>query len=197
LPPRLLVYGYEPFGTEPVNPSGAAVRALSGTSFGDVDVHTVVLPVTWDGTFALLQRVLEELRPTLVLGVGQGTDCFQVETRALNANGPKPDNAGALAGPLVEQGAAGELPVTLDAQAMLDAVTAVVSGVPVRRSDNAGGFLCNHTLYKTLSWGQHRGAACGFLHVPRLGHAPQHTINAAVAAAVAALAQNPRLAATT
>ncbi len=194
MPPRLLVYGYEPFGTEPVNPSGAAVRALSGASFGTVDVHTVVLPVTWDGTFALLQRVLEELRPILVLGVGQGTDCFQVETRALNANGPKADNAGALAGPVVEDGSADVLGVTLDAQAVLDAVASVVTGVPVRLSDNAGGFLCNHTLYKTLSWAQRSGAACGFLHVPRLGHAPQHTINAAVAAAVAALAQDPRLA---
>ena len=185
---RLLVYGYEPFGSEPVNPSGVAVRTLHGVTLGDTLVHAVVLPVTWDGTFVALQRVLDELRPQVVLGVGQGTDCFQVETRALNANGPKTDNNGATAGPQVEPGAADELPVTLDANTLLSAVAAVVRDVPVRLSGNAGGFLCNHTLYKTLAWSAPRRARCGFLHVPKLGVAPQEVINAAVLSGVEAVA---------
>jgi len=181
---HLVVFGFEPFGEEPVNPSGQAALALDGRTLRDISIHGVVLPVTYQGAFPALQKHLDQWEPDGVLGVGQGKASFDVEWWAHNVVGVRLDNDGRSQGhTVVEPGGEEKLAVSLDTTLVFDAVTASVgSAAPVLHSDSAGDYLCNHTLYRLLQWADGEVAA-GFLHVPRLAVCAQPIITAAVEAA--------------
>jgi len=182
-----VLFGFEPFGDEPVNPSGVAVQALHGRQFHGVRVESVVLPVVYDAAFPLLQRVLEAGMPRAVMGVGQGKDNFRIETLARNHVGERPDNGGApRAVSVVDANAPEHVATSWRADLVLRAVAAAAGTVPVGMSDNAGDFLCNHTLFRLLSFLDGQTPA-GFLHVPRLSVVTQGVINQCVEAAVSAL----------
>lgn len=185
---HILVFGFEPFGEEPINPSGEAARALDGKSVSGATIHGVVLPVTYGGAFPALKEHLRKWEPDAVLGVGQGKVGFHVEWWAHNVVGVRQDNDGRTQGrTTVDPRGEERLAVTLDAEAVFAAVKRVVGDkAPVAMSDSAGDYLCNHTLYKLLQWAG-EDVPAGFFHVPRLFECPQPVITAAVEAALSVL----------
>jgi pyroglutamyl-peptidase len=185
---HVVLFGFEPFGAHPVNPSGVAVESLDGAVLHGVEVVGVVLPVLYAEAYSVLDQTLQWARPAAVLGVGQGLDCFAVERVACNVVGLKPDNDGVLLPGPVDASGPPALPTTLDTPHLLQAVRTAVGtdGPPCTLSDDAGTFLCNHTLYRLLRSADGR-LPCGFLHVPTLDTAPQHLTTAAVTAATGLL----------
>lgn len=183
---HLIIFGFEPFGGAQTNPSGRAARALDRTQVAGVPVVGVVLPVVWRSAWPGLAAVLAGGTARAVLGVGQGGATFRVERCALNHAGAREDNTGMPGphGPVVAT-APPRLAVRLDVGAVVAAVRRQVGAEAlVEPSENAGDYLCNHTLFHLLN-----GTAqpAGFLHVPRPEHAAQDAVTAAVRAAAAAL----------
>lgn len=179
-PPGILVTGFEPFAGEPVNPSALLAQALHGTRVGAAAVQSRVLPCTFGGALAVLHAALAELRPALVLALGQagGRAALGVERVAINLDDARiADNAGAqpLDRPVVAGGPAAYFS-TLPVKAMVAALRA--EGLPAEVSHTAGTFVCNHVFYGLMHAlhagvpGLPRGALAGtrggFMHVPWL-----------------------------
>ncbi|MEW5852830.1 MAG: hypothetical protein AB2A00_28865 [Myxococcota bacterium] len=192
---RMVVFGFEAFGEERINPSEVAVRALHGRTLGGVELVGSVLPVTYANAFSTLRPVLDAVRPVAVMGVGQGGERFQVESQARNVVGGKPDNQGRSVGGQVQEGGRDVIPVTADAAALVDTLQGVLadagSTLAGLLSQDAGSYLCNHTLYHVLTWADGR-MPCAFVHVPKLKVAEQALINRVVEAVAGAMVLQTR-----
>jgi pyroglutamyl-peptidase len=167
----LLLTGFEPFGKWDVNPSWEVARALDGLTIEGVPVVAKCLPVDWESAWPALLRAIEETHPRWALMLGQAArrPHISVETHGRNIYEPQPDNAGRLPeSELIEAGGPGDLASTLPVENIVNNIRSL--GLPVELSEDAGGYLCNHTLYKALAWaGTTPGAPqVGFIHVPNL-----------------------------
>jgi pyroglutamyl-peptidase len=170
--PVVLVTGFEPFGTHPVNPSGDLAKAVDGRRAGGLTVVSAVLPVSHGETAARAIALLEEHRPRAVLhlGLAEGRARLALERVAINVMDYRiPDNGGfQAAGEPCRRAGPPAYFSTLPLGAILAALTA--EGIPAYVSNTAGTFLCNETLYGTLHQVHTRGLAtrAGFLHLPLL-----------------------------
>jgi len=77
---RILVTGFEPFGTFPTNPSQTV--ALTVAPPAGVDLMRLVLPVVANESVARLMQVVEEARPAAVLTWG-----WRLDAAPLPSNG--------------------------------------------------------------------------------------------------------------
>ena len=67
---KALVTGFDPFGGDKVNPSSLAVGQLK-KRIGEVVVHTAHLPTSYAHSAGVLRAAIEEVKPEIVLCVGQ------------------------------------------------------------------------------------------------------------------------------
>ena len=172
--PTVLVTGFEPFGSDSVNPSWMAAQALHGRMVGDHRIVGARLPTVFDDAIAVLRDLLLRHTPALVIGTGQagGRAAISLERVAINVNDARiPDNAGAqpVDTPIVERGPAAYF-TTLPIKAMLGAL--LDAGIAAEVSQTAGTFVCNHAFYGLMhllaTEPRFRGARGGFVHVPWL-----------------------------
>jgi pyroglutamyl-peptidase len=169
--PRILLTGFTPFGNEDINPSWEAVRALDGKHIAGHRVVARLLPTAFADSQRELALAIDEVQPTLLLGVGQagGRSRLSIERIAINVQDARiADNAGAqpIDMAIVEDGPAAYFS-TLPIKAMLKALLA--EGLPAEVSNSAGTFVCNHVAYLMLHLAeQHRGLRAGFIHIPYL-----------------------------
>ncbi len=173
----ILVTGFEPFEQQEINASWAAVREV--VAAWDDEGTTLVarlLPVSFARAPEALARLLDEVRPDLVLCVGEagGRSAVGVERVAINVQDARiPDEDGAQ--PLDESVRAdgpaayfSSLPVKACYAAITDA------GVPGEVSNTAGTYVCNTIFYALADLladgasGAAPDARGGFVHVPRL-----------------------------
>lgn len=169
---RLLLTGFEPFGGGSVNPSWEVARRLDGEEVGGYTVVARRLPVIWGQALNVLWAELDEVRPDLIISLGQSGGRAEICPERVGINvcdAASGDNAGTVLTdePIVPAGPAAyfsTLPLKPMVQAMREA------GVPARVSNSAGTYLCNQVLYGLL----HRlapaqnSAPAGFIHVPAL-----------------------------
>jgi len=169
--PRILLTGFDPFDGETVNPSWEAVRALHGRRVGGHLVVARQLPTEFAASLRLLKTAMRELRPAIVLGVGQagGRSQLSLERVAINLQDARiPDNAGAqpIDEPVIP-GAPAAYFSTLPLKSMLEALHD--AGLPAEISHTAGTYVCNHIAYAMLHLtGKMRGVRAGFIHIPYL-----------------------------
>jgi len=169
--PRILLTGFTPFGNEDINPSWEAVRALDGKHIAGHRVVARLLPTAFADSQRELALAIDEVQPTLLLGIGQagGRSRLSIERIAINVQDARiADNAGAqpIDVAIVEDGPAAYFS-TLPIKAMLKALLA--EGLPAEVSNTAGTFVCNHVAYLMLHLAeQHRGLRAGFIHIPYL-----------------------------
>ena len=169
--PRILLTGFDPFDGETVNPSWEAVRALHGRRVGGHLVVARQLPTEFARSLRLLRTALRELKPALVLGVGQagGRAQLSLERVAINLQDARvPDNAGMqpIDEPVIAGGPAAYFS-TLPLKAMLAALHD--AGLPAGISHSAGTYVCNHIAYAMLHLAaKQRGMRAGFIHIPYL-----------------------------
>ncbi|MDC6165876.1 pyroglutamyl-peptidase I [Paucibacter sp. XJ19-41] len=167
---NILLTGFEPFGGEAINPAWEIARALDGEALGPARIVARQLPCVFGQSLRVLDQALAELRPGLVLALGQagGRSDLSLERVAINVDDARiADNTGAqpIDMPVLENGPAAYFS-TLPIKAIVHGLRA--AGLPASVSQSAGTFVCNHLFYGL----QHRlagsGVRSGFLHIPYL-----------------------------
>ena len=143
--PVVLLFGFEPFGGEEINPAQEVVRELAGERIAGHRVVPAELSVTFDGALAALADVIAREKPALVIGIGQagGRARISLERIAINLIDARiPDNAGAqpIDAPVID-GAPAAYFASLPVKAMLAAMQS--AGVPAELSFSAGSYVCN------------------------------------------------------
>lgn len=172
----VLLTGFEPFGGDPTNPSGEAVRQVEARWDRPERLVVDVLPVSFVGAAARMRALIAEHEPDVVIAVGlagnRGT--VSVERVAVNLMDARiPDNDGAqpVDRPCVE-GAPDARFATLPVKAIVRDILA--DGIPAEMSHSAGTFVCNHVFFAAVDAASVRpGTRAGFVHVPwDAEHAP-------------------------
>jgi pyroglutamyl-peptidase len=170
--PIVLLTGFGPFPSVAANATSllvprlaeAARRALPG-----VRIAMQILPTEWVASLDQLSRINRELRPAVALhfGVSGRAQGFEIETRGRNVCSQSEDAAGCMPpGPCVSPGGPEFLPATLPAAHIVERLRR--RGLPAQLSRDAGGYLCNALLYRSLELARRHGVPwrCGFVHLP-------------------------------
>ncbi|SMB95084.1 pyroglutamyl-peptidase I [Deinococcus hopiensis] len=169
----LLLTGFEPFHTHPVNPSAEAAKALNGAQVGRLRVSSALLPVEPHAAAHALRSHLDQLQPDAVLltGLAAGRPHVTLERVAVNVmDFAIPDNAGQTyrdAPASTDAHAPAAYFSTLPLRPMLAAWRE--AELPGSISNSAGLYVCNHVMYQALhalARADRGGVPCGFLHLP-------------------------------
>lgn len=170
----ILLTGFGPFPGVSENASQRFVPKLGHLAARRFSAHRVVsriLPTEWERAPARLEALYERERPKLVLhfGISAEANAYVIETLAHNTRRAAEDATGALprdsavmhGGP---ETLAARLPVADIAQ-RLHALR-----IPAVTSDDAGSYLCNAVLYRSLICAEQisEPEAVGFFHIPQV-----------------------------
>jgi pyroglutamyl-peptidase len=160
------------------------VQALDGTEVAGHRIVAAQLPTVFGRSLQVLDGLLRQHRPTLVLCTGQagGRGAISLERVAINVNDARiPDNAGAqpIDTPVVPGGPDAYftgLPIKAMLKALLD------EGINAEVSQTAGTFVCNHVFYGLMhalaTDPQFAHARGGLIHVPFLPEQGQPSMRA-------------------
>lgn len=169
---RLLLTGFEPFGSSPINPSEQVVYRLAEEKIDGVEILTVILPVERFAGPDTLIRTYISAQPDVVVSLGEAGNntAIAVEQIAINwLDFLISDNGGHLVTdkPIVADGPAAFF-ATLPVRALVKALNE--KGIPARISHSAGTFLCNQVMYEMLHYlYKHQlQTPAGFIHLPQL-----------------------------
>jgi pyroglutamyl-peptidase len=169
----ILLTGFGPFPGVPENASQKFVPKLAHLAARRFSAHRVVariLPTEWEKAPARLKALYERERPKLVLhfGVSARATCYIIETVSRNACRIAEDAVGALPRDgVVMNGGPEKILSRLPAEDIKTRLAALK--VPALLSDDAGGYLCNALLYRSLLFAQQNekpAAMVGFFHIP-------------------------------
>jgi pyroglutamyl-peptidase len=172
--PKLLVTGFGPFPGAAENPTKALVEALAGEpaeTFGAQELRAVVLPTEYRRSWAMLSRHYASYAPDVVVhfGLSASAEAIMVERFAQNRADPdKPDAIGYMPrSGRVRQSGPDMLAATLPVDAIVEALQQ--AGFPAAASDDAGGYVCNATLYRSLHAAPTASRRVSFVHLPPSG----------------------------
>lgn len=174
---KILVTGFEPFNGGTINPSEQIVHRLTAPE--GVTLFKKILPVEFKKTTNILQELLEDVKPDIVLSIGQagGRAEISVERVAINldsvksSNGSKvlPDNAGDVpVDEVIREDGSSAYFSSLPIWKLMEAVQE--KGIPAAISNTAGTYVCNHVMYENLYQAEknYPQMKVGFIHVPFL-----------------------------
>jgi pyroglutamyl-peptidase len=168
---RVLITGFGPFPGVSENVSGRLAHSLARCKLpGHCPVtRAELLPTEWNEVSNRAARLLDEVRPRLVLhlGLSQRAQAFRIERSAYNRTAAREDACGALprgrairapGSPRIDT----RLPVTELAKHLRR------NDLPAGASRSAGRYLCNFLYYLSLDWAGRQDDACDvcFVHVP-------------------------------
>jgi pyroglutamyl-peptidase len=160
---KVLLTGFEPFGTATSNPSGEIVKQISGDN-----IVTAILPVAYTQSAERLLELIAEHNPDVVICLGQAEGRTQItpEKVAINLDDARlADNEGVLRNDvkIIESGPDAYFS-TLPINEIVEAIKA--RGVPATVSLSAGAFLCNHVFYVAQNKFAGTKVRSGFVHLP-------------------------------
>jgi pyroglutamyl-peptidase len=183
--PIVLLTGFGPFPGVPENASAELVTRLAARLRGRLpghDVEAEVLPTEWSAAPLRVAQLLSELKPVVALhfGVSSKATGIVVEVRGSNLARPLADAAGRLPeSDRLSPDGPDHLAASIPAAHIVARLRQRL--LPASLSRDAGGYLCNAVLYRSLE--QARRAAwpvrSGFLHVPATLGRPQPLVNGA------------------
>jgi pyroglutamyl-peptidase len=171
----ILLTGYEPFGTTPINPAEHVARHLDGEVVGDAKIVSRIIPSTFYTSIDAVQAAMAELDPISVIMLGEygGRATITVERLAQNLNdsaryGLSDNNGVNLQDDLTIADGPAAYRSTLPIRAMVKAMRE--AGVPADISGAAGTFCCNHLMYGILHHAAITGLTIpvGWVHLPHL-----------------------------
>lgn len=167
---HILVTGFEPFDGRLINASWIVAAAAAAS----VNANCLRLPVSWGAAGQLLLDYCSQHHPDAIIALGEGgPEGFRLETLASNQRKDRPDNRGNRPGsPPVDPDGPDQRRASFPHDALLTRLEAC--GYRVRLSSDAGGFLCDETLYilEGLRESQPGLNHVAFVHVP-----PYDTLN--------------------
>jgi len=160
---KVLLTGFEPFGTATTNPSGEIVKQISGDN-----IVTAILPVAYAQSAEKLLALIAEHNPDVVISLGQaeGRTAITPEKVAINLDDARlADNEGVMRNDvkILDNGPDAYFS-TLPINEIVDAIKA--QGIPASVSLSAGAFLCNHVFYVAQNKFAGTNVRSGFVHVP-------------------------------
>ena len=160
---KILLTGFEPFGTATSNPSGEIVKQISGDN-----IVTAILPVAYAQSAEKLLALIAEHNPDVVISLGQaeGRTHISPERIAINLDDARlADNEGVIRNdvPIIAGG-----PVAYESTLPIKDIVKAINdaGVPAAVSLSAGAFLCNHVFYVAQNKFAGTHVRSGFVHVP-------------------------------
>lgn len=189
---KIVVTGFEPFHTNSENPSIEVVRLLPRTLKG----HTVVpieLPVLYDKCFEIVKELIDQEEPDIIihLGLAQGRKFITPERIAINVDDTSiADNDGVIRqGKRIQENGKNAYFSTLPLEKIVKKIE--TKNIPVKISNHAGAYICNHLMYQTLHYIESKALniKAGFIHLPLMDEQnegkthfslPLHTILEAV-----------------
>ena len=160
---RILLTGFEPFGTATSNPSGEIVKQIRMDN-----VFTAILPVAYTKSAEHLLALIAEHNPDVVICLGQAEGRTQItpERVAINLDDARlADNEGVSRSDVkILEGGPDAYFSTLPVKEIVEAIKN--AGVPAAVSLSAGAFLCNHVFYVAQNKFAGTHVRSGFVHVP-------------------------------
>lgn len=171
---KILVTGFEPLkGYWKINSSWESVNILPD-NIGGSEIIKLQVPLSFKKSSELLEKIIDEIRPDIVISVGQSglSNGILMERIAVNLNDTDtlvPDNDGDQP---IDRKIANDGPdaymSSLPVKAMAKALKA--KGIPSSISDTAGTHLCNHVMYtvRHIAETKYKWMKSGFIHVPRV-----------------------------
>ena len=160
----ILISGFEPFGSDSINPTEIIVRNLP-KEINNFEIHGIVLPVEFKLAPERLIREIEKIKPSAIIMLGQagGRDSISIETTAKNNMRGKDNSGFAIDNLPVIEGESIELHSTLP----VDKINAAIKnyGLPSKLSNDAGNYVCNCLFYSVMHFLKDVVSA-GFIHVP-------------------------------
>jgi len=160
---RLLITCFEPFNNEEINSSSLVVEKLDD-KIGEYDLIKLLVPVVYGKAFEIVYHKIEEIKPDVVLCIGQagGRKNVTLEKIAINyRNASIVDNEGNMyQGVKIDEKGSDGIFVNLEVERLSKISESEVSLT-------AGAFICNDLMYMLLN---HYGNSIkmGFIHVPYL-----------------------------
>ena len=168
----VLLTGFGPFPGVPVNPTSVYVPQLAEAArqrFTEANVIAEILPTEWHEAPRRLEALLATHGPTLALHFGVSAEArgFVIETTARNLTCAKADACGALP-PALEVLADGPESIVTALPASLIVAQLTDQGWPAAVSADAGRYLCNAVLYRSLHHAATRAPRSSvlFVHLP-------------------------------
>ena len=170
--PVILLTGFGPFPGIAANATSHLVPKIAAAAqeaFSGVRIECHILPTEWELGLAQVGHLYGRLQPGLALhfGVSGRATGFEIETRGRNVCSQSKDAAGCLPQhPCLTAEGPEFLPATLPAAHIVERLRR--RGIPAQVSRDAGGYLCNALLYRTLEIAR-AGVApprSGFIHLP-------------------------------
>ncbi|CBL49633.1 pyroglutamyl-peptidase I [Lactobacillus crispatus] len=168
---KILVTGFDPFGSDKINPAIEAVKKLPDTIKG-AKIIKLEIPTVFNKSAQVVHQAIVKEQPDYVLNVGQagGRSALTPERVAININdGRIPDNDDyqPLDEPIQPDGDTAyftQLPI----KAMAKAIRA--AGLPAIVSNTAGTYVCNHIFYQVqyMRTKEFPKLKAGFIHIPFL-----------------------------
>jgi pyroglutamyl-peptidase len=173
----ILVTGFEPFDNSTTNPSRDVVLALPDR-IGNTGIEKLILPVTFSGSFQLLEKALKTIKPDAVICTGAAArrSTISLERVAVNiADARIPDNKGYKPkdSAINPDGPAAYFS-TLPLRKL--ELTLKNAGVPVEISNTAGTYVCNYIMYCLMDFLASQPPpsiithtspiSAGFIHIP-------------------------------
>ncbi len=178
--PKVLLTGFTEFSDYGKNPSEFLLEQVNQNLhlFPGVDIHTRILDVDYIQADQQFDLAVAEVQPDLVVsfGLSWSIDEIKLERFALNIDDASlPDNTGLLRqGSEIIAGGECALRSSLPLATIYD--TLVAENIPVKFSNHAGAYLCNHIFYHGLNhlarYSQY--VPFGFIHLPPLQEQVSH-----------------------
>lgn len=170
--PVLLLTGFGPFPRVPVNATSLLVPRIAeaaNKAFAGVSVVCEIIPTEWRAGLARVDMLYAKHRPHVAIhfGVSGRASGFAVEARARNCCAPSPDAADCLPdSPFIAADAPEFLPSTLPVAVIVERLRR--KGIPAQISRDAGNYLCNALMFRTLDLARANDwpARNGFVHLP-------------------------------
>ena len=171
MPATVLITGFGPFPGASYNPTARLAEALARCRRPGL-AGIVRIAHVFRTSYAAVDRDLPALiarhRPDVILmfGLAQRTPYLRIETRAMNRRATLfADVDGEHPALTIRFGGARSLAAAAPQRA-LQAARCV--GVPVRRSIDAGKYVCNFAYWRALELAADHGTLVQFVHVPKV-----------------------------
>ena len=163
---KVLLTGFEPFHKSSANPTQEIIRVIEDEKLPNLE--TLVLPVEFSRAGLIACKLIDEIKPDVVIALGQaeGRADITPEKIAINLDNARiPDNSGNMPNntEITSGGADGHFS-TLPVEEIVK--TLRKENLPASVSYSAGTFVCNNVFYLIQSHCKDRNIKSGFVHVP-------------------------------
>ena len=176
---KVLITGFDPFGSETINPAFEAIKLLPNKILNS-HIIKLELPTVFNKSIMLLENKITEINPDIIICVGQagGRTGITVERVAINIDDARiKDNEGNQPiDKVIFKNGKNAYFSNLPIKAIVDNIKK--NKLPASVSNSAGTFVCNHIMYGLLHLinTKFKNKKGGFIHVPYI---PEQVLNKA------------------